>query len=258
MVRKAKWPLYLGGALLTGLLSFSDIRDSTVGQPKTNREYVLAAARNDESLAGFFEGNNAYLAEKICKRLHELDHINPEGYEKIWGLEEVWVMNKPAVSELMVLDTLPLIRTYYLLEALRRPDFRNQLGLELELDTEDYTGEHGGYLHLESSATVEVVPNENESNMALDFHDYNPDGTYTPGRPKKTLDILFPFHFHAREADYSGHSALSSQDFFWGSGAVFTRTGENEFNADVGLFTSKDGRRIPVNIDLGIYKYEKE
>jgi len=256
--KRKKWPLYIGGALIVALTSISPVGDrifKALGLKQTNSDYISEVAEKDKNLS-FYKGDKTYIAEYISKKLKELDHINRENYvkdfkEAFFGYT-VTLMNTPSQEELNDFNELGLIKIYYLLNALSDVEFRKQIGTELELDTRDTTGEHGGALYLEKSGKVviEMIPNEPLPDITI----IGRDTYYNPKRKPKSSDLLYPFHFHARGVNEIESSALSPGDFY-NKSLVFTRVGKNEFNVDVPIFFKKQDRFYTVNLDLGVYSY---
>lgn len=226
--------------------------------PKTNAEYVLEVAKRDEKLSSLLWEGVGELTEYLSWRLKSVEHVNPTVEDDRPYTDSVKYVNYPIPEELMSYDQQDLIRIYYLLEVLSSKDFRSEIGQELELDTEDITGEHGGLFHLASNGTIylEMLKNKYSCYQNGFVSHCDPDQKYIPEEPKQTLDGLIKFHFHAQIIDNSVSSTLSDADFFWRGGVVVTRVGASRFNLDYGLYLEKeDYTEDWVNLDLGVYEY---
>lgn len=273
-MKRMRWPIYIAALLTTSLL-FSQLRDHRepeiekpiVIEATTNHEYVSEVARRDINLYPLFENGKRKLAEYISEKLGKVEHTNPDDYYSRFN--EVVVMNTPTSDDLMVFQSKYLIRLYYVLQALDTKDFRKRIGKELELDTEDRICEHGGVFHLQSDGTLEVemLPDISRSfnGILIDeiggrfgSHQNDPDRQYLPANPEYTLDLLYPFHFHAHKENYPESAAVSFNDFYGGRGLVFTPLGKEQFNVDIALFDdvkATNDEIVCVNLDLGVYDY---
>jgi hypothetical protein len=259
--QKSRVILIAAGVMVAGSLLLSPlaepISDSFANRtkPKTNSEHVLKVAQSDRQLAPLLL-DKAKLASYLSAELKNLEHVNPKEY-----YSDVDTLSTPKSDELMRFGLEDLVRVYYLLTALQQPAFRQQIGKELELDTKDRSCEHGGTIHLKSSKrfAVEMIPNDPDppgeiiNEMPGSFR--NPDDSYLPKTSQDSPDRLIHFHFHAKYENSSYSSVLSSDDFICGGGAMFSRLGEGQFNADMALYRKNGEKYDRVNLDLGVYSY---
>jgi len=248
--------------LLLGLATSASAKEDSVAIPpyptavaETNSEYVQEVGKGINVLIETFYNGSCVLAGEIAEKLANAEFVNPTGE---FYSEELW--NNPSKEDLEQISSGQLIRTYALMNALSKPEFREKIGEELVLDTQDKSGEHGGVLRLnpDGSVKVEMIKNTfrcGQMEIRIGSHGCDADKHYSPDSIGYRLDILLPFHFHAIEIEYSKSAALSGGDFFWGPQAVFTSVGEGKFNVDVALFYKKDEKPVSVNLDLGVYHY---
>ena len=147
------YPLALVSAFAIGQFGCkSEVPELEPVEPMTTSEYVDMVVDYDLELSTLID--DGCLAEDISERLVVLDNTTPEHYAGKYPSVEV--MEKPTPEQLEKFHPQYLILIHYLLNALSNSDFRAEIGTELELDTEDTSGEHGGALHLSEDGDVSI------------------------------------------------------------------------------------------------------
>ncbi len=221
---------------------------------QTSYDYYQKVVKKNPGLSQLLKEKK--LPEYLSAQLAKLEHSTPKGYPESQdsGQGNLENQEKPSTGYLKNFKDFFLTETYFILQALQNSEFRSKIGKELELDTVDRFGEHGGVLHLspDGKVNIEMLPNT-ATEQEYDQH-YDPDSSYNHDAPSQTLDILTFFHFHAQEVNHFKSAALSGADY-WHGGVVFTRLGRNKFNVDTAFYYKKNGKNMKVNIDLGVYTY---
>lgn len=225
-----------------------------------NEDYIMQQALKNKHLSKLLENEGAALAEYISNYLKRINHVNPEEHPYKNG-SDVQIWSTPLAQQILGCGLDIQVRIYFLLEALKIDEFREELGRELERDTEDTRCEHGGALHLKPDGILEIemIPCEvfdGFSWSGLQLRYVKADRTYIAARnPDPAIDVLLLFHFHARLVEFVYKSMLAPNDIAFTNFLVFTRIGENRFNVDIDPVCENHEKRFRVNLDLGIYSY---
>ncbi|MEW6329155.1 MAG: hypothetical protein AB1468_03495 [Candidatus Micrarchaeota archaeon] len=276
--KKGKGGKILGRALaftLTGIMLVSSdsvsvlfkkpFAEQIIKTVNHNHEYIMRVARRDKLLRELIK-NKSVLASYLADILKTLPHTDPPAGKG----EMTKIITNPTKDDLEKLELIDLIKIYYLLNALKNDEFRLVIGSELDKDTADKTGEHGGALCLGEigDVTLRMVPNKLVVSDTANYSNgqYNPDAYYHPEIRSSEIGptVLTALHLHARRVNHSGCARLSPDDFKGDYGElVFTRIGKNKFNVDMGFVRVKPNSPIiidgvtteHINIDLGVYSY---
>lgn len=231
---------------------------------KNLSNHFVHVAHADKELVPLLKKDNEGLRKRIADALGKLNHLTPKNY--VSDYPEISVWEKPTASQLSELTTVQLVKIHYMLKALEDPEFRKRMQNELELDTADKTGEHGGVFCLRSGKiTVQMLPHVDRGNpydYEVGSWRYDPDANYSPDSVPVTKDLMGMFHFHARELTVR-QSAFSSTDFFvtgswlgFTESFLFSRPTSFAFNVDMMLILVEDnGTKIKkkIDLDLGVY-----
>ena len=185
---------------------------------------------------------DGHLIESVLSRtaLPEQEELAQQLYEKLVTVDDRYSPVDPsAVFELSYVD---LIRLYLIREYLTDSNNLAALGVMLEEDVADTTGEHGGLVLLtKEGVEVELVPNL----CVQDCDDFQ----YLFTAQDWTIDVVAHLHFHASDESYNS-ATISDPDKnvqVVPVGLMISKHGGNRFN--VTLY------RESLVINLGPYSY---